>query len=127
MNSSTILENLYQEEIYGLPARTLILIDRDWTEISNEEKVLLYKILGSVRLSAAAVQILHRDDLSINDLMPLNVKRIISFGVRVNPVQKQYEHVPMDGLDIILSDSLSSLDDARKKNLWLALKQMFTI
>jgi hypothetical protein len=127
MADTSVFANLYQEDLYAIPARTLILIDRPWAEISEDQRVLLNKILGSVKLSIATVQILYRGNLSVNDLLPLNPGKVISFGVELMPVQKKYEYVPVDGLHIIISDGLSSLDDVRKKNLWLALRQMFGI
>jgi hypothetical protein len=127
MAESSVFEDLYQEELYIIAPSTLILVDKAWCDITDEEKVLLNKILGSVKLSLATVIVQHRQDASVNDLLPFNIQRLISFGVTVSPVQKQYEYVPLDGLQIIVADGLSELDDSRKKNLWLALRQMFGI
>lgn len=123
--AESVFESLYQEEIYLARPRTLILIDKPWNEVPDDERALLVKILGSVKLSLAAVQILHRESVALNDLSALNPERVISFGTRLSPVNRQYEYVPIDGYHIIVSDSLSALDDARKKSLWLALRQMF--
>lgn len=120
-----MFENLYQEELYAIPSRTLIIIDKPWELVRDDERNLLAKILGSVKLSLSAVQIVHRGDLDASDLAVYNPTRIISFGVKVSPVQKEYEYVPVDGHHILVADSLGALDDARKKNLWLALRQMF--
>ena len=125
MEESPVFENLYQEELYVIPARTLVIIDRPWVDLTEDEKILLAKILGSIRLSAASVQILERNNLTASDLLPLNPKRVISFGVKITPVQKLYEYIPVDGMHILVADPLAALDDGRKKNLWLALKQMF--
>jgi hypothetical protein len=127
MAESSVFEDLYQEELYIIAPSTLMLVDKAWCDITDEEKVLLNKILGSVKLSLATVIVQHRQDASVNDLLPFNIQRLISFGVTVSPVQKQYEYVPLDGLQIIVADGLSELDDSRKKNLWLALRQMFGI
>lgn len=123
--AASVFESLYQEDIYLTRPRTLILIDKPWNDVSDDERTLLAKILGSVKLSLAAVQILHRESATLNDLSALSPERVISFGTRLSPVNKQYEYVPIDGFHVIASDSLSSLDDARKKSLWLALRQMF--
>jgi hypothetical protein len=127
MEESTVFENLYQEELYLIAPSTLILVDKPWNDITDDEKLLLNKILGSVKLSLAMVTVQHREDTSVNDLLPSNVQRLISFGVEVSPIQKRYEFVPVDGLKAIVADGLSDLDDSRKKNLWLALRQMFGI
>src|SRR5687768_14253808 len=125
--STSPFEHLYHEDLYLLPSRTLVLLDKPWEKLSETDQALLLKILSSVKLSLAAVQIIHCEDLSINDVERWLPKRVIAFGVRVSPVQKSYECVPINGLPVILSDGLSGLDDAKKKNLWLALKQMFGI
>jgi hypothetical protein len=125
MAETSVFEYLYHEELYSVPTGTMVLIDRPWADITEEHRILLGKILGSVRLSPATVQILERKDLSTSELAALNPRRVISFGVKISPVQKLYEHVPLDGMHLLLADSLPALDDARKKSLWLALKQMF--
>ncbi len=127
MAEQSVFEHLYTEDLYSIPPRTIVLTDKPWDDHSEEEKLLLGKILGSVKLSLTGVQVLHRDNLEVSELAPMNPSKIISFGVSVRPVQKQYEYVPVDGFHILVSDSLSRLDDARKKSLWLALRQMFGV
>lgn len=127
MSTSSVFEYLYQEELYLVPSRTIILLNKEWNETSDEERMLLNKILASVKLSTSTVQILKKDDLTVNDLLPLNPLRVISFGVNISPIQKTFEFVPLDGIPIIVSEPLSQLDDAKKKSLWLALRQMFGI
>lgn len=125
--AESVFESLYQEEIYLVRPRALILIDKPWEHVSQDERVLLAKILGSVKLTLSTVQILHRESASLNELAPFNPERVIAFGTRVSPVHKKYEYLPVDGFHVIASDSLSMLDDAKKKSLWLALRQMFAL
>jgi hypothetical protein len=128
MGEPSVFGNLYgEDELYSIPSRTMILLDREWTAYAEEEKNLLLKILASVKLSFASVQILHINGLSVNDLLPFNPSKVISFGVPVSPVQKMYEYIPVDEVHIIVADSLGLLDESRKKNLWLALRQMFGV
>jgi hypothetical protein len=127
MNEGSVFEHLYQEELYVIPPRTLVLLDKEWPDFSEEEGALLTKILGSVKLSLASVQIIHQSNTSVSDLLSFNPSKIISFGVNVSPIQKQYEYVPLDGVHIIVSDALSRLDDQKKKSLWVALRQMFGV
>ena len=127
MAEQPVLEHLYPEELYNVPPRTLVLIDKPWADLTDEDKTLLTKILGSVKLSLSSVQILHLADLEVEDLAPMNPSRVISFGVTVRPVQKRYEYVHVDGYHILVSDGLAALDDARKKSLWVALRQMFGV
>jgi hypothetical protein len=125
--STSPFEHLYQEDIYLLPERTLVFIDRPWNELSEADQTLFTKILGSVKLSPSSVQVVHSADLSVNDVESWSPKRVISFGVRISPLQKVYECVPLNGIPFIISESLTALDDAKKKSLWQALRQMFGI
>jgi hypothetical protein len=125
MAEQSVFENLYQEELYVIPPRTLIIVDRPWEVLGDNEQNLLIKILGSVKLSLSSVQIVHRPEAEADELAVFNPSRIISFGVKIRPVQKSYEYVPVDGYHILVADSLAALDDARKKSLWVALRQMF--
>ena len=127
MSNTSAFEYLYQEELYVVRSRTLVLINKEWNEFTEEQRILLSKILASVKLSLSSVQVLKRGDLSVSDLMSLNPQRVISFGVQISPIQKLYEFVPLDGIPIIVSDALDQLDDLKKKNLWVALRQMFGI
>jgi hypothetical protein len=127
MSDTSVFENLYQEELYSIPPRTMILLNKSWDVVSEEEKNLLSKILGSVKLNAATVQIMTATDTSVTDLLNLNPSKVISFGVKVSPIQKMYENVPLDGISIIVSEPLQALDDQKKKSLWVALRQMFGI
>ena len=52
-----MLRNLYQEELYRIPGKVIVVISRPWEEITYEDRTLLSKILGSVKLSLASVQI----------------------------------------------------------------------
>jgi hypothetical protein len=38
---------------------------------------------------------------------------------------KTYEHVQAQGFSMLVANDLSELDEAKKKSLWLALKDMF--
>jgi len=40
---------------------------------------------------------------------------------------KQYEPITFNRNTFVVADSVTKLDDARKKSLWLALKKMFNL
>jgi hypothetical protein len=124
---TNVFENLYQEELYLLPERTLVLLDRQWHELTDEQTVLLTKILGSVKLTPALVQIFTTGNTSIEQLAAFNPARIISFGPTIGGISGLYQFAQVNGVPVICADALDRLDDARKKSLWTALRQMFGI
>lgn len=118
-------EFLFQEELYEIKDTILILVDKPWEQIRDEEKVLLSKILGSVKLSMDRVQILYCTGTSIQDLMPYQPAKIISFGVVIQDNSQLYVSSQLHGIRYLSSEALEKLTEASKKNLWLALKQVF--
>jgi hypothetical protein len=127
MSEVAAFEYLYPEEIYSLPSRTLVILDHAWEDYSDDDKILLQKILGSVKLSLPMVNIISRKQFSLADLVPLNPERVITFGAISAQSPGLYELSTLEGMQIICADSLQKMDDSRKKNLWGALRQMFKI
>jgi hypothetical protein len=122
-----VFENLYQEELYVLPPRTLVLLDRPWADLTDEQKTLLTRILGSVKLTQASVQFFTAGNVAIGDLAAFNPARIISFGPAIAGVIGLYQFTELEGIPVICADALDKLDDPRKKSLWGALRQMFAL
>ncbi len=115
----------YQEELYKIHAKVLIVIPRSWAQISEEEKTLLNKILGSVKQSIAKVDIVTLETFSPEELSAYGASRIISFGSALKGSSKLYENQTIGQSQIIVAEDFPLLDDAKKKSLWGALKQMF--
>lgn len=126
-NHTTLLENLYQEELYRIPSTTLIIVSRPWNEFAEADKSLLSKILNSVKLSLDSVQIVTASEFEVDEFMAFSPKRIISFGSPLKTGVKMYEHLILGNTSLILADAIDALDDTKKKSLWLALRQMFAI
>lgn len=116
---------IYSEELYKLPPGTIVLLPVPWKTLSEDQVTLLGKILGSVKLSLAGVQMLCREQADIHELKVYNPSVIISFGTRLQPNSEMYTVTEADGIRVIQSDALDLLDDAKKKNLWNALKLAF--
>jgi hypothetical protein len=125
--SEAPFEHLYQEELYLIPPRTIVVIDKPWNEVTNDDRTLLIKILGSVKLGLSNVQIVSGKQFSMDELGAMEPARLIVFGASVKELTRLYEFTTMSGIPVICADSLPALDDARKKNLWIALRQMFKI
>jgi hypothetical protein len=116
---------IYTEELYKLPGRVIVLLPVPWKTVPEDEVMLLGKILGSVRLTLAGVQVLCREKADIHELDVFNPSVIISFGTMLNPKIESYTLSEIDSTPIIQSDALNNLDDSKKKSLWNALKQAF--
>ena len=126
MNATAAFESLFQEDLYLIPSRTLVILDKDWPSYNEAEQLLLSKILGSVKLTLSGVQLVTGSTFSATSVAPYSPKQIIAFGATSGSLKK-YETTQLDGINAVLADGLDQLDDVRKKNLWMALKQMFAI
>ena len=127
MSQSSVIESLYQEELYQIPSRMLIILSRPWEEHTEEERTVLTKMLAAVKLSMASVQILIHNDFTLDTIAPLAPTKVLALGAPLRSSDKVYEHLSMNGVSIIVADAIHKLDDVKKKNLWIALKQMFGI
>jgi hypothetical protein len=125
MTDIPLFQNLYQEEIYRIKPKVLIVINKPWSEVSEEEITLLEKILKALKLSLASVQIAVRSQFSVEDFMAFSSKFIIAFGSSLKNSEKLYEGIQIDGTTIVAAHALDELDEGRKRNLWLTLKQVF--
>jgi len=125
MKETSTLENLFQEELYALSPKVLVILATDWSSLPESDQLLLAKILGSVKRSLASVQIITRREFEVSDVVIYNPSHIIAFGSIVKNMSKTYELHYIQEIPAILADDLQKLDDAKKKSLWGALKQMF--
>jgi hypothetical protein len=125
MTQTHPLENLYSDELYHLPPKVLIVISKPWSEIQEDEKTLLGKILSAVKLSLSSVQIINRVEFGVDDFHAYGSACIIAFGSTLKNSIKMYEKIMADRTAIVVADELGQLDDIRKRNLWLTLKEVF--
>lgn len=127
MSQTEALQELYQEEIYKLPGKTLVILPDSWDTLDDANVQLLSKILASVKLSLSHVQIivtLKIEDVPFHTYKP---SRILLFGVSSDSSIAKYQLTRFNEIPVISADALDTLDDAKKKNLWLALKTMFAV
>ncbi|HMJ68032.1 MAG TPA: hypothetical protein VK508_04020 [Cyclobacteriaceae bacterium] len=117
-------QTAYSEEIYSIKEKTTVILSKPWGEITEGDKQQLQKILQAVRLSIASVRIAHQSVLDLTRLKPVPA-RVIYFGDPV-PGLAQFECIQATGT-VVLAPHLDLLpaDDAGRKKLWIALKQMF--
>lgn len=125
MSQTHPLETLYSEELYNIQGKVLIVISKPWSEIQDDERTLLGKILSAVKLSLSSVQIINRAEFSVADFKTYQPSNIVAFGATLKNSTKMYEKITAEGCAIVVADALDQLDDLRKRNLWITLKQLF--
>ena len=130
MSYSNPIEHLYQEELYKLGPKVLVIIPGPWEALSEADQLLLSKILGSVKQTLASVQVLTLSEVETEDLLFYRPSRIIAFGSSIKISGKSiqpYKSFVHDQVIVLQADSLDQLDDVQKKNLWIGLKEMFQV
>jgi hypothetical protein len=127
VNQSNALESLFQEELYILPSPPLIVLSKPWNELTTEELTTLSRMLNAVKLNLASVQIIVRKDFTLEEFSAYSPERILAFGSSLKGSSTLYENLSIGGISVIISESLSQLNDVKKKSLWMALKKMFNL
>jgi hypothetical protein len=124
---SEAITHLYQEDLYKIPSSLTVIIPQQWHKILEEEKALLAKILSSVKVSMDSVAIVTQQHLDWEALAVFKPAKVLIFGSHVQADIKPYESTKLNGITLIKADDLATLDDTKKKSLWIALKQMFSV
>ncbi len=119
-------QTIYTEEVYQLEPLPTVLLTKPWTNVTDSETKLLEKILTALKLSFDKVTIKHQEsfDLSIWQVKP---HRLIYFGL-VPAGIPYYQVIDVNGVSLVASESLENLltNDPARKQLWGALKQLFS-
>jgi hypothetical protein len=123
--SSDWVNETFEEELYQLPSRAVIVLPQEWQSLADTEKELLKKILQAVRLSLETVRLIEAKTLTLSQLIALTPIAIIGFGSTLHGVPAYYEPAKIDSVICLQSHALGELDDSRKKQLWNALKGLF--
>jgi hypothetical protein len=115
--------------LYELGPKVLVIIPKPWHEVSEDDQLLLSKILLFVKQSLSSVQILALDAVDVSNLVYQPMK-IIAFGSKVRfskETLQTYKLFRSDQVSILQADSLNELDPAKKKILQNVLKDMFQL
>ena len=122
------MSQLFPEDLYQYSSPLVVLVSKDWSSYSEEQQMLLKKILGSVKVDIQTVQMLVRPSVDLKALQIYRPTKVLMFGVNSSDGDLPlYQATTAQGFMVIRADDLSVLDDQKKKNLWLALRQMFGI
>jgi DNA polymerase III psi subunit len=121
----TVHDAIYQEEVYRFPGLPTVVLPVPWKDLPEDQLALLTKILQAIRLRLEAVRILHQKEF---DLSEFDEKPALLIGFVTPPKGvPAYEVYRTSQTAMVFSDSLAVLvgDDAAKRKLWGALKDLF--
>ena len=124
----TLYEHLYSEELYAIPGPSVtVVIPCAWQDLKEPEVNLLEKILGSVKLSPGKVCIVTAPVFEMDRAAEREASKYIVFGSAVRPEIACYKKTVQGKAMVVCADMLHQLDDAKKRSLWLALKELFGV
>jgi hypothetical protein len=118
---------IFNNELYQLPERIIVLIPVPWENMSEDQINQLSKILSYVKFSLESVQILTYAEVAASDLDVFKPSVVLSFGTELIPPLSLYETHTVKGTPVIYSAALGSLGDSEKRNLMSALKEAFKL
>jgi len=125
MEPDSFFKIIFEEEVYLIAPPVAVIIDIPWSDVKEDQRVLLSRILQAIKLSTEGVRILHltQFDLSSFEEKP---SRVLAF---ISPPKglASYEIIKTGSTSVIFSDPLEKLitDDSGKRKLWAALKGLF--
>lgn len=120
-----VIEQTFTEYLYKIPGRVIILVPQVWSSLNPKEIELLSKILGAVKLTMAQVQLLIKEKVDLTELQVFNPPVVLSFGSKIKQVNTPYQVNTWNGAQVLEADMLGAFDEAKKKQLWTALRALF--
>jgi len=73
------------------------------------------------------VQMVVQPLADLQSLQTFSPSKVLIFGCDTREDIPYYKETPSQSFTVMRADDLSQLDDQKKKNLWIALRQMFGI
>jgi DNA polymerase III psi subunit len=130
--ANTIYETIYQEELYHIEVPAVVILNKQWNELTSEEKEQLQKIADALtkrinpKLRLDAFQVIQQAKFDLGSIQP-SPKRVIYFGSAVTGLNA-YELIEVNTTKVVLSESLDDLlkNEVARQKLWKALQQLFT-
>ncbi len=122
-----LFESTFQEDLFQLGRRPVVVINESWEILGENERELLTKIISALKISIDSVTIVTQPTLDIASLKQ-KADRLIYFGILPAGVSR-YEVLESDQLSFICSECLSDLldNEPARKQLWMALKKLFSV
>lgn len=117
----------YQEEIFQLQPKPVVVINEPWEKLGEKERELLAKIISALKISIDTISLVSQPTLDIAFFAGKTYK-VIYFGNLPTGVSR-YEVLESGELSFICSESLAQLldNEAARKQLWAGLKRLFSV
>jgi hypothetical protein len=116
---------LFHEDLYSFNTPVIVVLSKPWQSYSADQQKLLEKILTSVKLDINSIQLVVQQRLELKALLTYSPGRVLIFGSETSEDIAFYQQITAQGFIVIRADDLSALDDQKKKNLWIVLREMF--
>ena len=125
--SQELFDTTYQEEVFLIRPKPIVVITSSWDSLSDKERELLSKIISALKISIDAVTIISQSVLNIT-FFHGKTNKLIYFGELPSGIS-QYEVLESGEVSFICSESIIQLIDneASRKKLWQALKSLFAV
>ena len=122
-----VFESTYQEEIFKIKPKPVVVINAAWEKLGDKERELLSKIISALKISIDSITIVCQPTLDIISLTGKTYK-VVYFGELPTGVSR-YEILESGDVSFICSESLTQLldNEASRKLLWVALKRLFSV
>jgi hypothetical protein len=122
-----VFETTYQEEIFQIKPKPFVVINIQWEMLGDKERELLSKIIAALKISIDSITIVSQQTLDITAFAG-KTSKVVYFG-DLPPGVSRYDILESGGLSFICSESLTQLldNEASRKQLWVALKKLFSV
>lgn len=121
------LTYLYQEELYKFGSPLVVVLAREWHTYSDEDRLVLTRLLSAVKVGSDAATILTRPSVKVEELAVYSPASVLVFGSEISPDFPRCEQIKTNGFKLMRADDLHLLDEPKKKELWAALRRMFGV
>lgn len=125
--SYSLQDAIFPEEVYSIPPKSVIALNKTWEATTIAEKTLLEKILSLAQVSINQVTIIALQKL---DIMQWTTKpaRVLAFGFDTPGLAKN-EVIDVQDVKLVVSMDLRTLETAdkeTKQKLATSVKNLFT-
>ncbi len=125
--NSELFDTTYQEEIFLIKRKPIVVIASAWEKLGEKERELLTKIISALKISIDSITITSQKALDVTYFTG-KTNKLIFFG-EIPAGVARYEVLESADLSFICSESLTQLIDNEfaRKQLWLGLRKLFSI
>lgn len=117
-----LIELVKSGHVYRIPPKPAVAIEGPWKKLTEEEILLLKKILNALSLSLSGIRVISYDEIAH---LQYKSSRLIIF----KEAEELYKTSAVNGIPCVYSHTLTQLtaDADLRKKLWGALKELFRI